>query len=77
MKRQNIDMIFTALPFVTLAGLAFLYLAIEAALVTHPGILSQPDLIEFYSKTTYLGFSCFIVIWSADRLQRIAKSENK
>lgn len=77
MKRQNIDMIITALPFVTLAGLAFLFLAIEVALVTHPGLLSQPDLIVFYTKATYLGFSCVIVMWSADRLQRIAKSENK
>lgn len=70
-------MIITALPFVALAGLAFLFLAIEAALGTHPGLLAQPDLIEFYTRATYLGFSCFIALWSADRLQRIAKSENK
>ena len=77
MNRQNIDMIITALPFFSLAGLAFLFLAIEAALGTHPGLLAQPDLIEFYARATYLGFSCFMISWSANRVNQIAKSEIK
>lgn len=72
MKRKNIDMIITALPFVEMAVLGLLYIAIGVMLETHPGMFSQLDLIEFYSMSTFLGIGCSMILWSLNKLCKSA-----